>query len=228
MIAGIAPLTRTSLSCLRNRLSFDFAKRSRVMSSIAWVFTTEIPEIVSWRWFESSPRPSWTSMFQRCKSAPKTAREQHEERIGDENQQRELPVDPKHHRERTHIEQRSLHDREQAGAEEHPHRVEVVDTTTHQIACPPGQEERLGEALQVREEVVAHLVFDLASGIEDENARVVAEHTAQDADPRQPDRQADDGIGGFAVFDGSDGAPREFRHDQEGRDIASVITDQIA
>ena len=61
---GMAALVRTSASCRRHSVSFTAAKRRRVTPSIAYAFTTAMPEIDSCSWFEASPIPSCVSRLQ--------------------------------------------------------------------------------------------------------------------------------------------------------------------
>ena len=65
------------------------------------------------------------------------------------------------------------------GPEQQAHRGQVVHAAAHQVAGAPAEEEGLRQALQVREEVVAQLVLDLARGVEDLRAREEAQRRAR-------------------------------------------------
>ena len=118
--------------------------------------------------------------FLRSKAATEETRTDHagdddEERIGEDHQRGELHAVSRHRDEGAGEEDRALGDGEEARAEEHADRVEVVHAATHEIARAPLEVERLRLLLEMVVEVVPDLVLDLTGGIEDELTRKEAQ-----------------------------------------------------
>ena len=85
-----------------------------------------------------------------------------DERQRDERQQRQPHVDGEHHRQRRDEGQQRIggvHDR---WPDHHPHGVEVVGGARHQVAGAVRLVVRQWQRLQMREELVAHVVLDVA------------------------------------------------------------------
>ena len=98
------------------------------------------------------------------------AGDQDEARIGQDHERREQRVAVEHPGQRKEEQDGGLHSGQQSGPEQHPHRVQVVDATAHDVARAPAKVERLRQALEVRKQVVAHLVLDLTRRVEDEHS----------------------------------------------------------
>ena len=79
---------------------------------------------------------------------------------------------------------RRVHDRR---ADHHADGVQVVGRARHQVAGPVRLEVRERQPLQMREEVVAHVVLDVARGADQDAARQKQKHAADEADGEQED-----------------------------------------
>ena len=75
-----------------------------------------------------------------------------------------------------------VHDR---GADHHAHGVEIVRGARHQVARAIGLVERERKAFEVREEIVAQVVFDIARDADDDSAHQEAEDAANDGETEQ-------------------------------------------
>ena len=149
--------------------------RAVAASSIAYAFTTAMPEIVSWSWLESSARPSCTARLLRCIARPKPRAISTKSGYGISTSSGERARRGRTSRRRRRRRGSAFWTTESSpGPSSSRTDREIVHAAAHQVAGAPAEEERLGQALEVREQVVAHLVLDLARRVEDRRARQVA------------------------------------------------------
>jgi hypothetical protein len=151
--------------------------------------------------------------LQRC------PRDQDEQRVGHEDHQRHLDIDGQHHADGGDVEDRRLHDVEQPDAQEQPYGVDVVDAAAHDVAGPPLVVEGLRQSLQVREDIVADLVLDLARRVEDEGPGEEAHDRARQRDGREPDDGPADLVPGLAPVDERDGVAHQAWNRHEGGNV---------
>jgi hypothetical protein len=132
----------------------------------------------------------------------------HQQRNQHERQQREQQqagADAHHQRDRAHEGGDGggrVHD---AGAEHHPHRGQVAHGAAHQIADPVALEVAQVEARQVREQVRAQRVLDLAAEADQDGAHPVTEEALdrhQTDQHRRVQRELRAGDGHHQVVDG--------------------------
>jgi hypothetical protein len=139
------------------------------------------------------------------------------ERQRDQRPQREPRVDRDHDREGHRKRQqrvRRIHDRR---ADHHPHRVEIVGRARHQVAGAVRLEIRQRQLLQVREEVVAHVVLDVAGGADQNPAREELEDAAEQTDREQQRAVAGQLAARHALCEIVDRAPEHGRPGERDR-----------
>ena len=120
---------------------------------------------------------------------PKILHRHRDERQRDQRQQRQPRVDRDHQRQRRDERQhrvRRVHDRR---ADHHAHGVQVVGGARHQVAGPVRLEVRQRQLLQVREEVVPHVVLDVPRRADQDAAHQEAEDAADEADRNEQGRR---------------------------------------
>ena len=105
-----------------------------------------------------------------------------------------------------------LHD---PGPEQHADGGEVVDGAAHEVADAVPAVPHGRQAQEVREEVLAHLVFDVPRGADEEAARQEERDRVADGQEHDEGRQAEEPLRRDAGAELLDGPPHEARHREE-------------
>jgi hypothetical protein len=143
------------------------------------------------------------------------------DRIGEQREHRQPRVDRQHDRHRIEVVDRGVDEVQDPRPEEHPHRADVVHQARHQVAGLLPVVVTRRELLEVGEEVVPQIVFDVAADVEDDEARERTDDALEDRERDHSDHVDAEPVESAVLLDHLDRLLQQVRdrhRERRGRD----------